>query len=67
MIVKVFPMNGTFTVCAANEHGAMDPDYLQIPDIKGKGTAHYIADRINEAYRKGRRDKAREIRKALED
>jgi hypothetical protein len=65
MYVKVFAANNKYCVCAELPDGTMDPEYCSIPDIDGKGNAHYIADRINEAYRRGQNDKAREIRKAL--
>jgi len=66
MKVKVFPVNGMYTVCAELEDGSMDPNYCSIPDLEHSGTAHYITDRINEAYRAGKRAKAKEIRQALE-
>ncbi len=66
MFVKVFEQNGKYTICKVLQDGSMDPDYLSISDINDKGDAYYIADRIIEAYRWGKADKAKEIRKALE-
>ena len=65
MFVTVFEQNGKYCICNKLKDGSMDPYYCAIPDIDGKGNACYIADRINEAYRRGAADKSREIRKAL--
>lgn len=65
MRVKVFEQNGKYCICAELPDGTMHPNYCAIPDLDHKGNAHYIADRINEAYRWGQNDKAREICKAL--
>lgn len=65
MKVKVFPVNGSYTICAVLPNGSMDPHYPAITDIAHHGNAQYIADRINEAYRAGETNKAIEIRKVL--
>jgi hypothetical protein len=65
ILVKIFPINGTYTICKSLEDGTMDPYYDAILDIKDRGEANYIVDRINAAYRQGKSDKAKEIRQAL--
>jgi hypothetical protein len=66
LLVKVFPINGTYTICKPLEDGSMDPYYDAIPDIRELGEANHIVDRINAAYCQGKSDKAKEIRRALE-